>query len=158
MSFHEGIIEGIQVRQLKVHHDERGWLAEIYRDDQIDLAIRPAMAYISLTQPGLARGPHAHRDQTDCFAFPGPSVYRITLWDNRRESPTYETMMTITAGEGNPLVLVVPPGVVHAYKNIGNVPGPVLNLPNRLYAGPGGREDADEIRYESMEDSPFLIQ
>ena len=40
----------------------------------------------------------------------------------------------------------IPPGVVHAYRNVGTIPGLVFNSPNRLYAGYGKREPVDEIR------------
>ena len=47
------------------------------------------MAYISQTLPGIVRGPHEHNDQTDYFAFIGPSDFELTLWDARAESPTF---------------------------------------------------------------------
>ena len=37
-------------------------------------------------------------------------------------------------------VLVIPAGVVHAYRNVGNEPGVVFNCPNRMYKGPGRKE------------------
>jgi dTDP-4-dehydrorhamnose 3,5-epimerase len=46
---------------------------------------------------------------------------------------------------------------VHAYKNIGDEPGLVINLPNKLYAGWGKKEKVDEIRYEGNQDSPFKV-
>jgi dTDP-4-dehydrorhamnose 3,5-epimerase len=54
-------------------------------------------------------------------------------------------------------MVVVPAGVVHAYKNIGDVPGMVFNAPNRLFAGEGRKEPVDEIRHESDPDSPFVL-
>jgi dTDP-4-dehydrorhamnose 3,5-epimerase len=46
--------------------------------------------------------------------------------------------------------VIVPPGVVHAYKNTASTPGWVFNAPNRLYAGPGKRSPVDEIRHEEQ--------
>lgn len=69
------------------------------------------------TIPGIARGPHEHREQADIFAFIGPGNFRIHLWDNRGDSPTNKIRMIIFGGEDNPLLVVVPPGVVHGYKN-----------------------------------------
>jgi dTDP-4-dehydrorhamnose 3,5-epimerase len=63
----------------------------------------------------------------------------------------------LVAGQSNRVRLTVPPGVVHAYKNISRVPGLVFNCPNRLYAGPGKRGPVDEIRYEDLADSPFVL-
>ena len=139
-------IEGVEVTPLRYFHDPRGWLTEVYRDDES--SVRPAMAYVSLTHPGVARGPHEHRDQSDVFVFMGPSTFRIYLWDNRAGTPTHGCTMRFDAGQDWPARVVVPPGVVHAYKNIGGIDGLVLNCPDRLYAGPGRREPVDEIRWE----------
>jgi dTDP-4-dehydrorhamnose 3,5-epimerase len=54
--------------------------------------------------------------------------------------------------------VIVPPGVVHGYKNIGDKPGWVFNAPNRLYAGRGKQEPVDEIRHEDEDGSPFRIE
>jgi len=51
----------------------------------------------------------------------------------------------------------VPPGVVHAYKNVSRVAGLVFNCPNRLYAGRHREEPVDEIRHEDRRDSPFRL-
>ena len=41
--------------------------------------------------------------------------------------------------------MIIPCGVVHAYRNVSEVPGWVFNAANRLYAGEGKREEIDEI-------------
>ena len=76
-------IPGVICRPLSFHRDERGWLAEIFRQDELAPELLPAMAYISVTLPGRSRGPHAHREQTDYFCFAGPGDFRVVLWDNR---------------------------------------------------------------------------
>jgi dTDP-4-dehydrorhamnose 3,5-epimerase len=65
--------------------------------------------------------------------------------------------MAVTAGVDDPTAIIIPPGVVHAYKNVGATPGWVVNCPNRLYAGVGRREPVDEIRHESRPDNPFAL-
>ncbi len=151
-------IEGVVVREPAVHRDGRGWLAEIFRRDTADADLLPAMSYISMTHPGIARGPHAHEDQTDIFGFFGPSVFRVFLWDSREESVTKGRRMVFEAGQDNPRIVVIPPGVVHAYKNIGTGDGFVLNFPNRLYGGEGRKDPVDEVRYEDDPDSPYGIE
>jgi len=110
-----------------------------------------------MTKPGVARGPHEHVDQTDYFGFVGPSIFRLYLWDNRSGSSTYQQSFSVDLGESQPAVVIVPPGVVHAYRNIGPVDGLVFNAPNRLYAGEGKKEAVDEIRHEDAADSPFCL-
>jgi dTDP-4-dehydrorhamnose 3,5-epimerase len=153
--FHE--IQDVIVYELKKVHDDRGWLAELFRHDELTEEFYPVMSYISFTRPGIPRGPHEHVDQADLFCFIGPSTFNLRLWDNRKDSPTHNNMMSLDVGEENPTAVVVPKGVVHGYKNIGSVDGMVINCPNRLYMGEGKREPIDEIRHEDDPATPYKM-
>ncbi len=155
--FRGGIIHDVVVKDLVRYSDDRGWLMEVYRQDEIDSKFAPAMEYISMTNPGVARGPHEHRDQADYFAFLGPSTFKVYLWDTRPHSPTNGVAQVVEAGEGSPRVIIIPAGIVHAYKNTGSVMGMVVNLPNRLYAGAGKREKVDEVRHENDPNTIFRM-
>ena len=146
-------IPGVIIKSLKKYADPRGWLIELFRDDELPAGFEPTMGYISLTHPGVARGPHEHRDQSDGFAFLS-GTFEVTLWENRTGNERQKEV--ILAGEENPLFMVVPPGVVHAYRNVGATDATVLNFPDRLYAGWGKKEPVDEIRHEEI-DSEFKL-
>ncbi|MFM7033581.1 MAG: dTDP-4-dehydrorhamnose 3,5-epimerase family protein [Planctomycetia bacterium] len=150
-------IHDVLIKPLRRHGDARGWLVELYREDEIGAEIHPVMAYISQTLPGVVRGPHEHRDQTDYFAFIGPGEFELVLWDARPGSPTFGAQTRAVYGESNPCAVSIPPGVVHAYKNVSDVPGWVFNGPNRLYAGYGKKEPVDEIRHELDPQSPYHV-
>jgi dTDP-4-dehydrorhamnose 3,5-epimerase len=154
-SFIEGQIEGVLVRQLKQYSDQRGWLIELFRHDELDEQFWPVMAYVSSTLPGVSRGPHEHHEQADGFAFIGPGDLCVYMWDNRPESPTFRHRMKFIAGVSNPAAVYIPPGVAHAYKCVSDVPGLVFNAANKLYAGWGRKEVVDEIRHER--DNPELF-
>ena len=155
--FTEGEIKGVVVRELKKYFDQRGWLTELFRKDELDEEFLPAMAYISSTNPGVTRGPHEHWDQADYFCFIGPSNFKLRLWDNRKDSETFGSMMTLVVGESNPAAVLIPAGVVHGYQNVGETDGIVINCPNRLYAGAGRKEEVDEIRHENSDESIFIL-
>ncbi|MGD0518030.1 MAG: dTDP-4-dehydrorhamnose 3,5-epimerase family protein [Thermoguttaceae bacterium] len=155
--FTHGPIQGVVFKPVQLYSDRRGWLAEIYRQDELPSEIHPVMAYISETLPGVARGPHEHAAQTDYFVFLGPSDFTLYLWDIRAGSPTRGNRTRVIVGESNKQVVIVPPGVVHAYKNTGSVPGWVFNEPNKLYAGAARQEEVDEIRHENIPDTPFVL-
>jgi dTDP-4-dehydrorhamnose 3,5-epimerase len=146
-------VEGLEIRELTVHEDQRGWLSEIIRDDET--GHRPVMSYLSMTRPGLLRGPHEHREQADFFCFVGE--FRLYVWDNRNDSPTYLEKKVIDI-KSTPTVAIVPAGIVHAYKNIGSSDGLVINMPDRLFMGEGKAEPVDEIRYENDPSSSFRIE
>ena len=115
------------------------------------------MSYVSCTRSGVARGPHEHNKQTDIFCFMGPGNFKIKMWDNRKESKTYGYYMEIIGGEDNPIRVIVPPRVVHAYKNISKkVDGMVLNYLDKLYRGWDKKEKVDEIRHEEKGDNFYL--
>ena len=157
-NFNKGSIHDISIKQLKKYIDERGWLCEAYRLDEIASEFAPVMSYISMTQPSTSRGPHYHQFQSDCFVFLGPGNFKIYLWDMRENSSTYKNEMIIFAGQDNPIQIIVPPKIVHAYKNIStDASGFVINFPNKLYKGFNRLEAPDEIRYEDISESNFIL-
>jgi dTDP-4-dehydrorhamnose 3,5-epimerase len=155
--FKTGKIDGVLVSNIVKHTDKRGWLGEIFRRDELIDKHVPEMGYVSITEVGSARGPHEHVEQSDNFCFIGPSNFKIYLWDNRESSPTFNTKQVLFAGENDPFSIIIPPGVVHAYKNVGSVDGMVLNFPNRLYAGKGKKEPVDEVRHEDDPKTPYIL-
>lgn len=158
MPFQPGPIDGVIWKPLRKYHDARGWLCELFRHDELPTEFHPVMGYISATEPGIARGPHEHVEQADCFAFIGPSNFKIYLWDNRPGSRTFQAFQTDVVGADKPMLLIIPAGVVHAYQNVGKESGLVFNCPNRLYKGPGRKEPVDEIRHEEDPKSPFRLE
>jgi len=157
MEFKKGEIEGVVIERLIRFSDERGFLVETFRVDNLPDNLQPVMSYVSYTRPGITRGPHEHKKQTDIFCFMGPGNFKIKLWDNQKESRTYRCCMEIIGGEDNPIRIIVPPGVVHGYKNISKEKdGMVLNYPDKLYGGWGRKEEVDEIRHEDKEDEFYL--
>lgn len=156
MEFKKGAIQGVVVKPFRKFIDERGWLAEIFRHDELPAEYHPAMSYVSVTLPGVLRGPHEHVDQADIFCWVGPGNFKVTLWDNRKESPTYLNRMEFCMGADNPGSALIPKGVVHCYRCVSHDPGLVINCPNRLFAGEGKQEPIDEIRHEDDPENPFV--
>jgi dTDP-4-dehydrorhamnose 3,5-epimerase len=155
--FTEGEIDDVIIQPLSQFCDKRGWLVELYRNDELPEGNAPVMAYVSETQPGVARGPHEHVEQSDYFAFIGPGTFKLYLWDTRKDSATFGCKFTALYGSENRAAVIIPPGVVHAYKNVTEESGWVFNGPNALYAGEGKSQPVDEIRHEDIENSPYIL-
>jgi dTDP-4-dehydrorhamnose 3,5-epimerase len=147
--------EGVVFFPLKKRHDDRGWLCELFRVDHLYPENFPKMAYVSQTEPGVKRGPHEHAMQSDYFAFIGPGNFELHLWQTSIHPvsgiPAAIIHETYQVGEDNPVAVIVPPGVVHGYRNVSDKPGWVFNGPNQLYAGPGQKHPVDEIRWEETD-------
>jgi dTDP-4-dehydrorhamnose 3,5-epimerase len=158
MKFEKGKIEGVIIKKLVKFSDERGFLIEIFRKDNLPDILLPVMSLVSYTKPGIVRGPNEHSKQNDIFCFFGPGDFKIKLWDNRKKSKTYGNYMEFFAGKENQIVFTVPSGVVHGYKNISqSEDGMVISYADKLYKGWDKKEPVDKIRYDTGEPSPFKI-
>lgn len=153
MEFRDGEIDGVVVEELIEHSDRRGTLIQTFRIDSLPAGVEPVMSYVSFTEPGIGRGPHEHVEQTDVFAFIGPGNFELYLCDNRKESETFGNRKRMVVGKESPVLVVIPPGIVHGYRNISEAErGMVINYPDRLYRGRGEQEEVDEIRHEDRGD------
>ena len=149
------MINGVIVKDLEKYEDNRGYLMEIYRRDEVDSGV--AMSYLSVTLPGVARGPHEHVYQTDYFIFLGAGDFTLYLWDRRSNSTTFGEKLEIVVGASHPCTVIVPPGVVHGYKCISEGPAVSINFPDKLYKGVLKSQEVDEIRWEKDSNSPYKI-
>jgi dTDP-4-dehydrorhamnose 3,5-epimerase len=149
------MIQGVVVKKLNKFEDERGWLMEIFRTDEMQY--QPVMSYVSVTKSGVVRGPHEHKFQSDLFVFLGPGRFELHLWDRRENSETQGEYFKAEFGENDPAAVIVPPGVVHGYKCVSETNAWCINLPDKLYRGEGKKEEIDEIRWEKDPASPYKI-
>ena len=134
------MIHGLQIKELRRHADERGYLMEILRrDDPIFGGF--GQVYVSLNYPGVVRAWHYHKKQNDFFCTV-KGMAKVVLYDGREGSPTKGEVQEFFLGEQNPILLKVPPGVLHGYKTVGDEPSLLLNFPDQLY----DRQEPDEYR------------
>ena len=146
-------IKDVVFFDLEIFEDDRGSLTELFRNDCLGPENFPVMAYFSETKPGVMRGPHEHNQQSDYFCFIGPANFELYLWENIGKEIYKETHLV---GKDNPVAVIVPPGVIHAYKNVSEIPGLVFNGPNKLYGGYGKCYPVDEIRHELDTNCPYV--
>jgi dTDP-4-dehydrorhamnose 3,5-epimerase len=144
-----------RIEALPLFNDARGSLHELFRTDEVPRGFNPIMACSSWSAPGVTRGPHQHVMQDDYFIFAGPSDFRVYLWDDRPGGAGAAKGWFINTGAAAPARIYVPRGIVHAYRNIGTVPGLVVTILNLLFKGEGRRDPVDEIRHELNPNSPY---
>ncbi len=125
------MIDGVKTKALKIIPDERGRLMEMLREDD-DLFIRFGQIYLTTAYPGVVKGWHYHRKQTDHFVVV-KGMMKVVLYDGREDSPTYGEVNEFFMGEHNQILLQIPPFVYHGFKCISETEAMVVNIPTEKY-------------------------
>lgn len=138
------LVDGVVVHPLTVNRDDRGTLTEALKSSWKDVyeeQNRPfAQMYFSETQPGVARDEdrwHYHPGgQEDRFGIIKGDIV-VALYDDRKESPTYQQLNLFLMGEGQgdmgQYLLLIPPRVLHGFVVVSQQPAILVNYPTRLY-------------------------
>ncbi|HXZ36335.1 MAG TPA: dTDP-4-dehydrorhamnose 3,5-epimerase family protein [Thermodesulfobacteriota bacterium] len=125
------MIEGVQIKRLKVISDERGRLMEMLRADD-PIFIRFGQVYMTTAYPGTVKAWHYHKKQFDHFVVV-KGMMKVVLYDGREKSPTFREINEFFMGEHNPILLQIPPFVRHGFKCISEEEAIVVNCPTEVY-------------------------
>jgi dTDP-4-dehydrorhamnose 3,5-epimerase len=125
------VIQGVTVKPLKVIPDERGYLYEMLRNDD-PFYQQFGQCYLTAVYPGVVKGWHWHTKQTDHFVCV-KGMAKVVLYDRRADSPTHGEVNEFFMGESNPILVVIPNGVLHGMKGIGTETAMIINLPTHPY-------------------------
>lgn len=129
------MIKGIEIKDLTKHVDERGFFAQLMREDWNELLLDDKIIQFNLSYsyPGIIRAWHRHlRGQVDYFICIEGSV-KVCAYDDSENSKTYGELDEIILS-GERLRVVRIPGILwHGYKAIGTKPVKLLYGVNRLY-------------------------
>lgn len=126
-----GPIKGVVIKSLVRHPDDRGFFEEILRDDD-ELLRHFGQASLSMSYPGVIKAFHYHERQDDLWFFPVGSA-QVVLYDMRPDSPTQGRTQVCYPGEDNPLLIVIPVGVVHGYRVLGQKPAMIVYFTTESY-------------------------
>lgn len=136
------MIDGVQVKKLRVIPDERGNLMEILREDD-PFFDHFGQVYMTTAYPGVTKAWHYHRDQTDHMTVVS-GMMKIVLYDDRDGSPTRGEINEFFVGEKTPALVRIPRGVYHGFKCISTVEAIVINIPDKTY----NYKNPDELRVD----------
>lgn len=143
------LIEGVRIEPFALWPDDRGYFLEVQRMGRGLAAAFPlAQTQISaaVNYPGTIKAFHYHLRQTDCWT-PAVGMLQMVLVDLRRGSPTFGKRNTVYAGTLRPWQLLIPPGVGHGYKVIGDREAVLIYATDCFY----NPEDEGRIPYNSPE-------
>ena len=151
------MIEGVALKNLVTHTDERGFFREIIRVTDDFFAEGFGQWSHSLMYAGVVKAWHIHKVQVDWW-YVGNGVLKVALHDARSDSPTYRETMEFLMGDNQPArVLRIPPGVAHGCKCLS---GPVhlFYVTSNLYnPADEGRIPYDDptIGYDWLKGTPI---
>jgi len=140
------VIDGVTVKKLRVIPDERGYLMEMLRSDWAEYE-RFGQVYTTAVYSGVVKGWHYHKIQTDHFICVH-GMAKVVLYDSREDSPTHGEVNEFFMGQLNPILLKIPPGVMHGFKGISPELTLIVNVPTELYY----YEQPDEYRLPAHTD------
>lgn len=136
------LIDGVRIQPASIYPDDRGFFMEVARSGQGLIAEFPketTQISSALSYPGTIKAFHYHRKQTDYWC-PAMGMLQVALVDLRPGSPTYARRNTLYVGALRVWQILIPPGVGHGYKVIGEQPALLVYVTDRYY------DPADEGR------------
>ncbi|MBI3678793.1 MAG: dTDP-4-dehydrorhamnose 3,5-epimerase family protein [Acidobacteria bacterium] len=129
------LIDGVRIEPYSLWPDDRGYFLEVARIGAGLVALFPAESMqisAALSYPGTIKAFHYHLRQTDLWA-PAQGMFQVALADLRKGSRTFGLRNTIYAGVLRPWQILIPPGVAHGYKVLGQEPGMLVYVTDRHY-------------------------
>ena len=143
------LIGGVEIRSVSLWPDDRGYFLEVMRSGQgLPGDYPPSSTQVSaaVSYPGTIKAFHYHLHQRDVWV-PVSGMLQVALVDLRVDSPTFGRRNTLYAGFLRPWQILIPAGVGHGYKVIGEQPAVLVYVTDRFY------NPADEGRIPYNEES-----
>ena len=113
------MIDGVELKPLLTHPDERGFVREIARNNEEIMRGGWAQISHSLMHAGVAKAWHVHPTQIDWWYVPVGDL-KVGLYDTRDGSPTRGQLDELFLGEHyEAQLLKIPPGVAHGCRVLG---------------------------------------
>jgi dTDP-4-dehydrorhamnose 3,5-epimerase len=137
------MLAGLRIHDLQKNVDERGFFAEVVRQDWRDLLGDDTIvqANLSYSFPGMIRGWHRHNlGQIDYFIVLSGSI-KICAYDDTQGSQTRGQLDELIASGEKLQVVRIPGHYWHGTKTLGDKPSLTIYCVNRLYDSKNPDED-----------------
>lgn len=119
------MIEGIKIVPLKTILDERGIVCHMLRSSDPHFH-QFGEIYFSVIFPDAIKAWHVHRRMELNYAVISGNI-KLVLYDERKDSPTYQEIQEIFMGVDNYVLVKIPVNVVNGFKAIGREKAIVAN-------------------------------
>jgi dTDP-4-dehydrorhamnose 3,5-epimerase len=119
--------KGFELIAIQPFKDKRGCLKKVIMKSQLKENEQIEEAYLLYSEKGSVRGNHYHKKTLEYFVIVS-GIAKVALMN--LESKRFEE---INISSSDNLILKVPPNVVHAFKNVEDLPLIMLAISTREY-------------------------
>lgn len=145
-------IEGVVVHALRRFGDDGGSMTELARFTGGVPAAFPgftlAQLNFSVLQPSVIKAFHLHHRQTDVWFVPPEDRVVLVLVDVRAGSPTEKTVTKLMLGDGQSILVRIPPGVAHGCRNLGDAPARIIYMTDVHFSAEPGTGDEGRLPWD----------
>lgn len=106
-------MKGVDIKNLAVHKDNRGWLAEIFKPEYIS-SFKNGQVNITTAYPGIVKANHYHTKKSEWYCVLKGKM-KLVLKDMK----TNETEELIISDD-NLKLIKIGANIAHGFKNVGN--------------------------------------
>jgi dTDP-4-dehydrorhamnose 3,5-epimerase len=123
-------IAGVEIVELRRHHDDGGSMTELGRLTQGMHSALPGFEVrqvnFSEMEGGAIKAFHLHQRQTDVWFIPPACKMLVLLVDVRAGSPTENVKQRLVLGDAGSRLVRIPPGVAHGVRNLAATRGQIV--------------------------------
>ena len=124
------MIEGVEVKKLKVLTNDQGYLFETLRNDDAFYNKEFGQALIFEVYPGVIKGYHLHEKHDEYITCVKGNIKYVVV----KEYPDgTKKVNKFIIGERNPALIKIPRGLWRGYMPLGNQPAMVLDIMSKPY-------------------------
>lgn len=106
-------MKGVEVKELAVYTDNRGWLTEIFRPEDVNKTMKGQVT-ITTAHPGIVKANHYHKRKNEWYCVINGKM-RLVL----KDMGTGEIEEMVLSDE-ELKIIKIGPNIAHGFKNIGN--------------------------------------
>jgi dTDP-4-dehydrorhamnose 3,5-epimerase len=145
-------IEGVVVHTIRRFAEDGGSMTELSRFVGGDSAVFPgftlAQINYSTLEPQVLKAFHLHHRQTDVWFVPPEDRVVLVLVDVRAGSPTEKTFTKMILGDGQSLLVRIPPGVAHGCRNLSGKPAHIVYMTDVHFSAEPGVTDEGRLPWD----------
>ena len=106
-------MKGVEIKELIVHKDDRGWLAEIFRPEDVEKTMKGQIT-ITTAHPGIIKANHYHRRKCEWYCVIKGKM-RLVLEDIKTGIKE-----EIILSDDKLKIVKICQNIAHGFKNIGD--------------------------------------